>query len=146
MTEEEFFALGREAQNSLLQGMAENVLGILTEFPSVHAIAEKATSLSRKALNGEFVPAQEISKYLTNPDMDQDLGMQIYNVNDQETAIKAIDIVCYAIGAVSKSEFERQGITKRMPAPVQESVPEVTVEALECYRNLLEQGLVERIY
>lgn len=138
-------AMDSKSQNALLLKMAENSLSILSGFPSVMALAETAIDLSRKSERGEAVHAQELGQYLCHPNPDRDLGMQIYNVNDNEAAIKAIDIICYAVGAASKAAFEQQGIPKQIPDPVLESTPKVCAEAIDCYQLLRRQGLVESV-
>lgn len=142
MNKNDFLSLDREAQNAQLLRMASNAIAVLSDFPKAKGIAASSYALLARYMGGETLPASEIGQYLNHEDMDQDLGMQIYNVDGRKSAISAIDIVCYATGAISKYAFEEQGIPKEMSDPVQESTPDVVVQAVVEYQALIDQGLV----
>lgn len=145
MDEKEFLELHWSEQNTILVKMAQNALSALSGYTTAKNVAEKSLALAQKYLDGESVSATKISQYLDHEDMDQGLGLQIYNVDDDVQAIAAIDLACYATGAVSRIAFEQQGLVAMMPDPVSEAIPEVVVDALSQYQVLVAKGLVPEI-
>jgi len=134
MDKEKFLTLEQNDQN-----------GVLLRYPMAKSVAEKSLVLIQQYLDGEDLSAPEISQYLDHEDMDKGLGLQIYNVDDDAEAIAAIDLACYATGAVSRTAFEQQGLAAKMPDPVSEAVPEVVVDALAQYQALVVKGLVPAV-
>lgn len=141
----QFLALARSKQNRLLLRMAEHSLPLLAAYPTVHGLVRDSLKLASQYLDSKLISALEVSRYFDPEDMDQDLGMQIYNVNNDQDAVAAVDLACYASGAISRQAFEDAGFSTHMPEAVQEAIPEVVVDALPKYLSLLEKGLVKDI-
>lgn len=145
MDKEKFLTLRQNEQNIILVKMAQNAMSVLSGYPMAKSVAEKSLGIVQEYLDNGSLSATEISQYLDHEDMDQGLGLQIYNVDDDAEAIAAIDLACYATGAVSRMAFEQQGLAAKMPDPVSEAVPEVVVDALLQYQALVAKGLVPAI-
>ena len=89
-------------------------------------------------LVGNNIPATEVCQYLSHSDPNQDLSAQFDFVNEDEDAIAALNIICYAIGSVGNTACERQGITC-IPDTVLSATPEVAVNALKQYDFLMKK-------
>ena len=131
-----------DVQNKILIIMSNNCLYILKKYKKVYDISNKSLRLIKKYMIDQSISADEVSIYLNHPNSDYDgLAVQFDFVENDPMAIAALDIICYATGAVSRSAFLSQGV-KYMPDPVSMATPDVTVDALNKYKLLLDHGLV----
>lgn len=134
-------SLGDDERNRLLLFMASHSLSTLANYETPKQVANDSVMACVRYMEDRLVDARSISIYLNHPDPNLDLSAQYDFVGDDMAAYKALDIVCFATGAVARTAYLHQRLSSP-PEPVILAAPDVTVEALEKFRSMLRMGLV----
>ena len=130
LSSDEFLALNRVEQDELLFLLAKKVTHLLDSYPSVYKVASDSLDLVEMYLVGNNIPATEVCQYLNHSDPNQDLSAQFDFVNEDEDAIAALNIICYATGSVGNTACKRQRVTC-IPDTVLSVTPDVAVNTLK---------------
>ena len=136
-----FQSLGDDERNRLLIFMASHSLSALADYELPRRVAEDSVSACVRYMDDRSIDARSISIYLNHPDPNFDLSAQYSFVGSDKSAYDALDIVCYATGAVARTAYLDQRLSSP-PDPVILATPNVTVKALDQFRSMLRRGLV----
>jgi hypothetical protein len=134
-------SLGDDERNRLLIFMASHSLLTLADYEIPKRVANDSVSACVRYMEDRSVDARSISIYLNHTDSNLDLSAQYSFVGADIAAYDALDIVCFATGAVARTAYLRQRLSSP-PEPVILATPNVTVEALEIFRRMLRMGIV----
>lgn len=136
-----FQAIGDDERNRLLIFMAAHSLSNLDDYEMPRQVAVDSVSSCIRYMEDRSVDARSISIHLNHADPNLDLSAQYSFVGTDKYAYDALDIVCFATGSVARTAYLDQRL-HNLPEPVILATPNVTVEALDKFRNMLQLGLV----
>lgn len=140
----EFHSLNVDQQNKILVDLATNSLPVLAKYKMPLEVAKRSIESCLKSIENKAFDAKVISINLNHPDPDLDLSAQYSFIDDDSAAELALDIVCFATGAVANAAYRRQNLD-HMPESVALATPDVTVGAIDKFKTLSKLGLVENI-
>ena len=133
-------SLGDDERNRLLIFMASHSLSTLAYYEIPKRVANESVSACVRYMEDPSVDARSVSIYLNHTDPNFDLSAQYSFVGADIAAHDALDIVCFATGAVARTAYLHQRLSSP-PEPVLLATPNVTVEALEKFRRMLRMGI-----
>lgn len=136
-----FQSLGDDERNRLLIFMASHSLSNLADYEIPKRVADDSVLACVRYMEDKSVDARSISIHLNHTDPDLDLSAQYSFVGADRSAYDTLDLVCFTTGSVARTAYLDQGLSNA-PEPVILATPNVTVEALDKFKNMLQMGLV----
>ena len=145
-SKEEFLSLSTLDRIKLLLKLSNNSKDLLSDYENIYLIISNALNSVRLfCLSENNIKANDISDYLDNVDDNKSLAVLSCCIKDTDiAAILAFNIIINTIGYAANAANEIQKEKSLLPTTITEATSDAVYDAVSCYRELENLGLVNR--
>ena len=142
-SKEEFLSLSTLDRIKLLLKLSNNSKDLLSDYENIYLIISNALNSVRLfCLSENNIKANDISDYLDNVDDNKSLAVLSCCIKDTDiAAILAFNIIINTIGYAANEIQKEKSL---LPTTITEATSDAVYDAVSCYRELENLGLVNR--
>ena len=140
LSKDQFLAVSSHEQAEFLANLARAALPVLARFSDAHHVAKSSVERIETYLE-KGGAAMEAALHLNHPNVNLDLSAIYDFVDEDETALDAIEVVVYATGLVGRMAYQSEG-ADHMPDTISSATPDVAANAINHFQNLVDRGAV----